>query len=206
MIQLSHSFVRSLIDSFSFQYCDGGDLNELIQRSAPMGEEQIASLVDQLASALHYLHERNIVHRDLKPQNILLCLGADRERINLKLADFGFARHLLTEDMAATFCGSPLYMAPEVSSKEKIRKKGKKGGKKKEERGRRDEVIDSRKSLAQTFPPPFHVFFLFFFCSINTRFWRAASMMPRLTCGVWASSCSSASLATARFVLARSRS
>lgn len=36
----------------------------------------------------------------------------------VKLADFGFARHL-EQDMAATFCGSPLYMAPEVLNNER---------------------------------------------------------------------------------------
>ena len=34
--------------------------------------------------------------------------------INHLLADFGFARHLGVADMAATLCGSPMYMAPEV--------------------------------------------------------------------------------------------
>lgn len=55
------------------QYCDGGDLNDYIQKHAPMGEDLIANLVAQLAAALQYLRERNIVHRDLKPQNILLA-------------------------------------------------------------------------------------------------------------------------------------
>jgi serine/threonine-protein kinase ULK2 len=32
----------------------------------------------------------------------------------LKIADFGFARHLATATMAETLCGSPLYMAPEI--------------------------------------------------------------------------------------------
>jgi serine/threonine-protein kinase ULK/ATG1 len=36
-----------------------------------------------------------------------------RARYHFKLADFGFARYL-EQDLAATFCGSPLYMAPEV--------------------------------------------------------------------------------------------
>ena len=30
------------------------------------------------------------------------------------VADFGFARYLAGADMAATLCGSPMYMAPEV--------------------------------------------------------------------------------------------
>jgi serine/threonine-protein kinase ULK2 len=32
----------------------------------------------------------------------------------LKIADFGFARHLQTASLAETLCGSPLYMAPEI--------------------------------------------------------------------------------------------
>jgi serine/threonine-protein kinase ULK/ATG1 len=34
----------------------------------------------------------------------------------LKIADFGFARHLETAALAETLCGSPLYMAPEILS------------------------------------------------------------------------------------------
>lgn len=33
---------------------------------------------------------------------------------HLKIADFGFARHLKKTSLADTLCGSPLYMAPEI--------------------------------------------------------------------------------------------
>ena len=33
---------------------------------------------------------------------------------DIKIADFGFARHLSGVDLAETMCGSPLYMAPEI--------------------------------------------------------------------------------------------
>ncbi|KAL7468008.1 hypothetical protein ACHAXS_008230 [Conticribra weissflogii] len=36
------------------------------------------------------------------------------EKFMLKIADFGFARHLGGVDLAETMCGSPLYMAPEI--------------------------------------------------------------------------------------------
>merc|ERR550537_1244041 len=62
------------------------------------------------------LHRENVLHRDLKPQNILLS-SSDEDPV-LKIADFGFARLLKPEDMAATVCGSPLYMAPEILSHE----------------------------------------------------------------------------------------
>ena len=61
------------------------------------------------------LHAKGIIHRDLKPQNILLSHHPGRARpaphdIRLKIADFGFARFLQDGVMAATLCGSPMYM------------------------------------------------------------------------------------------------
>jgi serine/threonine-protein kinase ULK/ATG1 len=81
------------------------------------------------------LSAKGIVHRDLKPQNILISYDVPNpqpSQIKLKIgkwiesdsksttqarllvADFGFARFLQDGVMAATLCGSPMYMAPEV--------------------------------------------------------------------------------------------
>jgi len=40
-------------------------------------------------------------------------------QFQLKIADFGFARHLETAALAETLCGSPLYMAPEILQHQK---------------------------------------------------------------------------------------
>lgn len=61
------------------------------------------------------LYAKGIVHRDLKPQNILLSHSGAKahpqpSEIKLKIADFGFARFLQDGVMAATLCGSPMYM------------------------------------------------------------------------------------------------
>ncbi|NXR02127.1 ULK2 kinase, partial [Sagittarius serpentarius] len=53
------------------------------------------------------LHSKGIIHRDLKPQNILLSYASRRKS---SVTDFGFARYLHSNMMAATLCGSPMYM------------------------------------------------------------------------------------------------
>ncbi|XP_075931533.1 serine/threonine-protein kinase ULK2 isoform X3 [Anarhichas minor] len=67
---------------------------------------------------MRILNSKGIIHRDLKPQNILLSyVGRKKSNISgirIKIADFGFARYLQSNMMAATLCGSPMYMAPEV--------------------------------------------------------------------------------------------
>ena len=65
----------------------------------------------QLASGLSYIKKKGILHRDLKPANIFLT----GSRI-LKIGDFGVSRWLdQGGDTADTVCGSPSYMAPEVT-------------------------------------------------------------------------------------------
>lgn len=68
-------------------------------------------LTDPLGCALRDLRKHHIVHRDLKPQNILMS-KLKAGSLNLKVADFGFARFINPSDMAQTLCGSPLYMVP----------------------------------------------------------------------------------------------
>lgn len=66
-------------------------------------------LANQLLLSLDYLHGKNITHRDLKPANILI---AQRNPIQIKVTDFGLATARSTS--LTTFCGSELYVAPEV--------------------------------------------------------------------------------------------
>lgn len=100
------------------EYCNGGDLADYLHSMRTLSEDTIRLFLQQIAGAMKVLHSKGIIHRDLKPQNILLSFTGGKKsnpnNIRIKIADFGFARYLQNNMMAATLCGSPMYMAPEV--------------------------------------------------------------------------------------------
>uniref|UniRef100_A0A8K9WQT9 non-specific serine/threonine protein kinase n=1 Tax=Oncorhynchus mykiss TaxID=8022 RepID=A0A8K9WQT9_ONCMY len=100
------------------QYCNGGDLADYLQAKGTLREDTLRVFLQQISAAMRILNSKGIIHRDLKPQNILLSYTSRKRSsingIRIKIADFGFARYLQSNMMAATLCGSPMYMAPEV--------------------------------------------------------------------------------------------
>jgi serine/threonine protein kinase len=109
------------------EYCQYGDLQKF-QNKKPFSHKHIQNYMLQLRDALQYLRTRNIVHRDLKPQNILLT-----SPIHIKITDFGLARYINIEtelhtpseheDLFSTFCGSPIYMSPELLNRQQYNSK-----------------------------------------------------------------------------------
>jgi len=90
---------------FVLEYCNEGDLGEYI---ASEHTEFDNKYFYEIIAGLRYLHKRGILHRDIKPQNILI------HNKTVKISDFGFAKAFEKNDLITTFCGSPLYMAPEI--------------------------------------------------------------------------------------------
>jgi serine/threonine protein kinase len=116
------------------EYCSGGTLLNIMKKLNNLtiqhsDKELICNkYLTQLRHALKYLYKSNIVHRDLKPANILI---AGNNNDILKLADFGFSRYFNSEEgtqetqefMMTSFCGTPLYMAPELLINKKYNNK-----------------------------------------------------------------------------------
>jgi serine/threonine-protein kinase ULK2 len=94
-------------------YYHKGDLTKYLNKRC-LKEKFAQHYAIQIKDGLKYLLSKKIIHRDLKPQNILVS-----DDNLLKICDFGFARHFKTDMMFGTICGSPLYMAPEIMSKNK---------------------------------------------------------------------------------------
>ena len=91
----------------------GGDLLSSLLHDGRFSEIHAKRLVCQICAAVRYIHSQDIVHRDIKPDNILLT-SRDRATSVAKISDFGLARQTTTSDDCKTFCGTYLYMAPEI--------------------------------------------------------------------------------------------
>lgn len=107
-----YDIVKTLDSIYIFlELCDSGDLRSILKN--PIKEIYSQLYFMQLAEGLKYLDRKKIVHRDIKPRNILL---SNNRRV-LKIADFGFAIQAEKDNLYETICGSPLYMAPEITRK-----------------------------------------------------------------------------------------
>ena len=67
-------------------------------------------IVEQVAEAMAFAHDRGVVHRDIKPPNIMLLPGQ-----RAKIMDFGIARMRQSDIRTQTgmMLGTPRYMSPE---------------------------------------------------------------------------------------------
>jgi serine/threonine protein kinase len=99
------------------EYCDQGNLANLLAKSGPLTVRRAIRLMDRLLSGLDYAHSQEIVHRDLKPSNILLQ-RVQKAKYIPKIGDFGLAKNYLgagTSGMTTqgTVGGSWNYMSRE---------------------------------------------------------------------------------------------
>ena len=96
------------------EYCERGELFDLILSKRHLSEEDSAYYFYQLVNGLEYIHINNIIHRDLKPENLLLT-----KNNLLKIIDFGLSNYNPKDNLLSTPCGSPCYASPEMVSGKK---------------------------------------------------------------------------------------
>ena len=96
---------------FVMEYVNNGNLYSKITNSKSLTHKEIASIVKDVISAVYYLHNMDppIIHRDIKPENVLIG-----EKGEAKLTDFGWSNYVEEKCERNTFCGTPIYLAPEI--------------------------------------------------------------------------------------------
>ncbi len=95
---------------------DGGSLQDKLA-AGPQPPIWVAAMMEQLARAVHIMHDAGIVHRDLKPSNVLLTKSGLP-----KIADFGLCNLVGDDGLAPShgIYGTPGYMAPEQASESEL--------------------------------------------------------------------------------------
>ena len=104
ILNLHSAFQSSNYLYMVLDYCSGGDITSI----ESINNKKL--LYAELILAFEYLHNKGIIYRDIKPENILLS-----EEGHIKLCDFNLAKEGIKDNARAlSFCGSPLYLSPEM--------------------------------------------------------------------------------------------
>lgn len=94
------------------EYLSGGELFDRISKAKKFLELEAATYIEQILSAVSYLHKHNIIHRDLKPENV--CFENNSPKANLKIIDFGTSKKIVDNSKLHSRLGTAYYIAPEV--------------------------------------------------------------------------------------------
>lgn len=130
IIKILNSGYYNGIFFFTLEYCNGGTVVDLMERSGGrLSIDEAISIIMEVLDGLEYAHQaeipyvkladgssgrgRGLVHRDLKPSNIFISnINGDR---TAKIADYGLAKAfdqagLSGQTMSGTHAGTPVFM------------------------------------------------------------------------------------------------
>ena len=110
------------------ELCEGGTLKDKINSNSISKPAEPLQILQQICSALAYIHDKGLIHRDLKPANIFL------QKEKIKVGDFGLVtergkqqekdsnsqekeKDSTSQEQKTNGVGTRVYMAPEVEER-----------------------------------------------------------------------------------------
>ena len=95
LAQMNHPHIVKVVDVFEendtvyyvMQYLSGGSLTDYVKQHGALDEAIAIKYIQQIGSALEYMHQKHICHYDVKPSNILLD-----DKGGAMLIDFGISK------------------------------------------------------------------------------------------------------------------
>jgi hypothetical protein len=121
---LSHPNIVSVFDLdrdgdtyfIVMELLQGELLGDVMQRlRGPLQRVHALGIVSSVGAALAHAHRRDIVHADLKPRNIMITATGE-----VRVLDFGFARHRPLDLHSASPLDAPPASAPAYASVERV--------------------------------------------------------------------------------------
>lgn len=87
IVRVLEAFEANNTAYYAMEFCENGNLDSKINNTNGLSENEALGYFEQIASALHYMHNNKLLHLDLKPGNIML-----RDDKNVALIDFGLSK------------------------------------------------------------------------------------------------------------------
>ena len=113
IVRLFNHFEDNEYCYFVMEYIENGNLFEqpAWKNNKCFPSNDVAKIIKEIICAVYYLHNMDppIIHGDIKPENVLI----DKNGV-AKLTDFGWSNYVDSNEVRRTYCGTPVYLAPEM--------------------------------------------------------------------------------------------